>query len=480
MQPISRRRALQLGGLGLVSAAFGATGLTWQRTSPFAPAAGRGLSEPQVLRSAGGSLKTELTAVRGRVRIAGAEATAMSYNGGIPGPTLYLQPGDRLQVRLTNDLDEPTNLHVHGLHVSPEGNGDNVFIAVNPGESFDYDYQLPDDHPPGTYWYHPHHHGMVADQVFGGLYGAILVEEPEPLPVTRERVLVVSDISFDESGRVASPSGMSVMAGREGHLVMVNGQSRPVLTARSGEREWWRVVNACSSRYLRLSLGGQQLRLLGMDSGRFPSPRDVDEVLLTPGNRADLLVDAVAGSSTLWALPYDREGMGAMSGGRNANGDGDGLVLATFDVAGGRVPALAPVPAQPEPRDLRGLGVAARRRLIFAMGMSGGGMQFTIDGKAFDPDRVDQAVQVGAVEEWTLINASSMDHPIHLHVWPMQIVAQGGEALTDVVWQDVVNIVPGGEVTVRIAFDRFSGRTVFHCHVLDHGDLGMMGVVTAR
>lgn len=479
MQPISRRRALQIGGLGLASAAFGATGLTWQRTSPFAPADGRALSEPQVLRSAGGSLKTELTAARGRVRIAGADATALSYNGGLPGPTLYLQPGDRLQVRLTNALDEPTNLHVHGLHVSPEGNGDNVFIAVNPGETFDYDYQLPDDHPPGTYWYHPHHHGMVADQVFGGLYGAIVVEEPEPLPVTRERVLVVSDISLDGSGRVTSPSDMSVMAGREGDLVLINGQSRPVLTARPGERERWRIVNACSSRYLRLGLGGQQLRLLGMDSGRFPAPRDVDEVLLAPGNRADLLVDAAAGSSTLRALRYDREGMGAMSGGRSATG-GDGIVLATFDVAGGRVPALAPVPAQPESRDLRGLEVAARRRLIFAMGMSGGGMQFTIDGKAFDPDRVDQTVQVGTVEEWALTNASSMDHPIHLHVWPMQIVAQGSEALTDVVWQDVVNIVPGGEVTVRIAFDRFPGRTVYHCHVLDHGDLGMMGVVTAR
>jgi FtsP/CotA-like multicopper oxidase with cupredoxin domain len=147
------------------------------------------------------------------------------------------------------------------------------------------------------------------------------------------------------------------------------------------------------------------------------------------------------------------------------------------------VAALPPVPAQPAPRDLRGLTVAGRRELIFAMGMGmgmgGGGMQFTIDGKVFDPERVDQAVQVGTVEEWTLTNASSMDHPVHLHVWPMQVIAEGGQPLDEVRWRDVVNVPPGGQVTVRIAFDRYPGRTVYHCHVLDHEDDGMMGVLTA-
>jgi FtsP/CotA-like multicopper oxidase with cupredoxin domain len=112
-------------------------------------------------------------------------------------------------------------------------------------------------------------------------------------------------------------------------------------------------------------------------------------------------------------------------------------------------------------------------------GMGPGGMTFTIDGREFDPDRVDQTVSVGTVEEWTIANTSPMDHPMHLHVWPMQIVAEGGRPLDDVRWQDVVNIPAGGEVTVRVAFDDFGGRTVYHCHILDHEDNGMMGVVEA-
>ena len=180
MEPLSRRGALQLGGLGIASSAVGGFGLLLgdRSGSSFRTASGAALQEPAVLQSAGGRLKVTLEARKGPVRIAGRGAMALSYNGGLPGPTLQLQPGDRLQIRLINGLTDPTNLHVHGLHVSPDGHGDNVLVAVQPGASWDYDYQLPSDHPPGVYWYHPHHHGMVAEQVFGGLYGAIIVGDP--------------------------------------------------------------------------------------------------------------------------------------------------------------------------------------------------------------------------------------------------------------------------------------------------------------
>ncbi|WP_370257247.1 multicopper oxidase domain-containing protein [Cryobacterium sp. Hh38] len=112
--------------------------------------------------------------------IAGRDVRALSYNGGVPGPTLRVRAGDTLNVSLRNGLADPSNLHVHGLHVSPENNSDNMFVTVAAGASFDYQYELPANHPPGVYWYHPHHHGFVADQVFGGLYGAIIVEDPDP------------------------------------------------------------------------------------------------------------------------------------------------------------------------------------------------------------------------------------------------------------------------------------------------------------
>ena len=427
----------------MASVLVGGAGLARELTSAFDPLTGAGLAEPPVLASTGGLLQVRLEAAEGRHELAGRRATTLGYNGGLPGPTLRVRPGDRLRVRLVNRLDAPTNLHVHGLHVSPAGNGDNVFVTVEPGASFDYDYQLGEDHPPGLYWYHPHHHGMVADQVFGGLYGAIVVDEPAgdagseaaPVPVTRERVLVISDISLDSSGRIQPVSAMAQVLGREGDVVLVNGQVRPRVAARPDERERWRIVNACAARYLRLRLDGQQLQLLGMDSGRYAMPSSVDEIILTPGNRADVLVTTADGTSELVALPYDRgsmmmgmmgqDGGGGMSGmgssTSEANDDAEGKVLVTMTVSGDPVPPLPAVVRRPEERDLRGADVTRSRELTFAMGMGGGGMRSTIDGRVFDPERIDQNVQVGSVEEWTLTNTSPMDHPVHLHVWPMQI-----------------------------------------------------------
>ena len=113
-------------------------------------------------------------------------------------------------------------------------------------------------------------------------------------------------------------------------------------------------------------------------------------------------------------------------------------------------------------------------------GPASGGMRFTIDGRSYDAARVDQRVRIGTVEEWVVRNSSPMDHPLHLHVWPMQVVQRDGLAVAAPTWQDVVNVPAHSQVTVRIAFDRFAGRTVFHCHILDHEDLGMMGVLEAR
>ena len=317
MEPITRRGALTLGGLGLAGIVAGGTGLLWTssstRTGQVQP--GRAFAQPPELRSANGLLKVRLDVARGTVQVGGHTASALSFNGGIPGPTLRLKAGDRLGVTLHNGLNDPTNLHVHGLHVSPEGNGDNPFVMVQPGESFDYEYLLPPEHPPGLYWYHPHHHGFVADQVFGGLYGAIIVEDPVPIEAARERLLVISDITLDGLGRIPAVSPMEQMLGREGELVLVNGQVNPRLTARPGERERWRILNACVSRYLHLRLDGQRMQLLGVDSGRFGAPETVEAIVLAPGNRADLLVTMVEGTAVLGTLPYDRGGPGGMMGG---------------------------------------------------------------------------------------------------------------------------------------------------------------------
>ncbi len=467
-----------LGGVGAAGVLVGATGLISGWTSGFDPATGVDFFEPKALRSAGGTLQTRLIAAAGPVQIAGQNATALSYNGGVPGPTLFLQPGDVLRVTLENQLNATTNLHVHGLHVSPEGNSDNVLVAIDPGTSFAYEYQLPENHPPGVYWYHPHHHGNVADQVFGGLYGAIVVEDAQTIPVSRERVLVVSDITLDAAGHVSGTSQMDRMMGREGAMILVNGQAGPRMSSEASVRERWRVINACTSRYLKLRLDGQGLQLLGIDSGRFQLPREVEEVVLAPGNRADLLVTMAAGQSVLRTLPIDRGGTGMMGGSATSSRGAD---LLTLDVVGSTTSSASlPIPEQAVPRDLRTEAVTGHRELTFAMGMGMGAgmMSFTVDGKAFDPTRVDTVVKAGAIEEWTLTNTSPMDHPVHLHVWPMQIVGPTRNGPPE--WQDVVNVPAFSSVTVRIPFEGFTGKTVYHCHILDHEDVGMMGIIEVR
>ena len=492
MRPISRRDALLLGGLGTAATVAGGAGLWWSLASPQQPtggpfpALGSALRSPPELRSADGRLQLTLDAAPGEVELGGRPAGVLSYNGTVPGPTLRLRPGDELAIRLVNSLDEPTNLHVHGLHVSPQANSDNVFVAVSPGEAFDYSYRLLPDHPPGVYWYHPHHHGMVAGQIFAGLFGAIIVEDPEAIPVSRERVLLVSDTTLDSAGNVAAASPMERMAGREGELLLLNGQSSPLLAARPGERERWRIVNACVARFVRLRLDGQQLQLLGMDSGRFPEPETVNELLLAPGNRADLLLTAAAGESVLQTLPYSRGGMPGMMGqGRAPAGGSAALAIVRVDGEPGAPPGT--VTARPALEDLRSAPVAARRQLILAMGggpggMGGGmgGMRFTINGREYSDVRTDTVVAAGSVEEWTLVNTSPMDHPFHLHVWPMQLIEDNGRVLDSVDKRDVVNVPANGRATVRIAFRDFSGRSVYHCHILDHEDLGMMGVIEVR
>lgn len=491
MEPLSRRTALTLGGLGLAGTAVGAAGLLWMSTPGIdtRTRVGEKLREPPEVRSERGRLQLRLDAAPRTAQIGGRRANVLSYNEGTPGPTLRVKTGDRLHISLNNKLPRPTNLHVHGLHVSPEGHGDNPFVMVEPGESFDYEYQLPMDHPPGVYWYHPHHHGFVADQIFGGLYGAIIVEDAQPMEVARERVLVISDITLDGRGSIPAVSPMEQMLGREGELVLVNGQVNPTLKARPGERERWRIVNACVSRYLRLRLSGQQIQLLGIDSGRFALPSTVEEVVLTPGNRADLLVTMVDGTAAFETEPYDRGNMAVMMGGSGQPRSGTAAgraQLATLRVAGeSAAPAILGIPVQGEPRDLRNSAVTARRELTFAMGMggmmgSGAMMSFTINGQEFDQERVDISVSAGSIEEWTLRNTSPMDHPIHLHVWPMQVVEVDGFVQDATVWRDVVNVPGRGEVRVRVAFDNFKGRSVYHCHILDHEDSGMMGVVEVR
>lgn len=518
--PTDRRTVLRglgasvaLGGLGAVGALGPLSACSTGSTPDGAPGAGGTaggapsgsgpvFAPPAELRSVDGRLEVDLVAVPATVTTGVGERYALTYNGSVPGPTLRIRPGDDLVVTLENRLDQPTNLHTHGLHVSPDGDSDNIFVMVAPGERHTYRYAIPADHPGGTFWYHPHHHGDVARQLFGGMAGAIVVEDADDAPGgalagTVERVLVLADPRAGDSAAALDATMMQKMLGREGDLPTVNGLVGPVLTARTGTVERWRLVNASPSRFYRLTLDGHPFHVVAADHGRFAEAVRTDEIRLVPGERLEVLVAVdTPGDVALRAHPVDRGGMGGMGSGGRGGGMGNGAggvastavesVLLTLR-SEGEVAAVAVPTVIGSPTPLPTAADATRELVLsMAMGPGGGGMggggseRFMIDGRTFDGARTDITVRLGTVEDWTIRNTSPMDHPFHLHVWPFRVLGDGTDAGVSPGWKDTVNVPANGAVTVRVAFADIPGRAVYHCHILDHEDLGMMATIEVR
>jgi FtsP/CotA-like multicopper oxidase with cupredoxin domain len=443
--------------------------------------------EPERLVSSNGSLVVNLVAEQTVVDINGQRAQLMTYNGTLPGPTWVAHPGDTITVNFTNKLGEHTNLHTHGFHVSSMGNSDNIMVHLADGESFTYEYKLADDHPTGLFWYHPHNHGNVTNQLFAGLYGAILVTPKEAPKVDAERVLVLSDITLDSNGLPAKPNMMWQMMGREGDILLTNGQVQPTYNAGANAVERWHIVNSCASRYMNLSVRGGTATVIGKDSGQVANPYSPASFVIAPGNRIDLIVELGEGVVNLEYTTVPHPDMMGMSGTLYKN-----YPLASFVPSGPAAVTAVPAIATSAGVDLRKQTPAVRRTFTLKMpGMGSGGMggmmnggsmegQFTINDQAFDMSVINTTVQMGTVEEWTIVNTSTMAHPFHLHVWPMQVLTVGPNAVDDVQYQDVVNVPAKNQTVVRIHFNEFPGTTVYHCHILDHEDLGMMGSLEAK
>jgi FtsP/CotA-like multicopper oxidase with cupredoxin domain len=443
------------------------------------------------MTSQGGVLDFSLTAQTGRFSLAGRRATLYGYNGSVPGPRLEIKPGDHVRIRFANRLSEPTNLHFHGLHVSPSGNGDNVFLEIPPGENQTYEFSLPQDHRGGTYWYHPHVHHLVARQVWAGLAGLLIVRgELDDIPEIRdadEEFLLLKDFGLDANGDLLTPDPTAqIMPGREGDLVLVNGELNPTFRIPKDGLLRLRFLNASVARYYRLQLEDHPMYLIATDGGPIAEPFEMRELLLAPGERAEVLIrgERSPGHYRLMNLPYRRFNMGMMGGGCMTGGtpgsSDEPMVLATFQYQeSGRALPLPTrlVPVEPLPE---AIGV---RQLVFAHSMMCmEGMFFTINGQTFDSERTDTIVQVGTVEEWKVVNGGGMmmmdfDHPFHIHTNAFQVVSENDRKPRFLAWRDVVNVPMGERVRIRIPFQDFPGRTVYHCHILDHEDLGMMAII---
>jgi FtsP/CotA-like multicopper oxidase with cupredoxin domain len=395
--------------------------------------------------------------------IPGRSTRAWGFNGQVPGPTIEAHVGDVLQVRLTNRLGEPTAVHWHGLRVPAAMDGtEMVQRPVAPGEMFTYRFTLPDA---GTFWYHPHVHETV--QLERGLYGAIVVRGPDEPRLDVERVLVLDDVQLDRAGQIKPPGWwLESHNGREGSTRLLNGRKEPELTMAGGHVERWRIVNASSARYVRLSIGGRPFRILGTDGGLIGSPFTTTEVLLVPADRVDLAVGPFAEGETLQveSLGYSRGKLGLGTPKRET--------FATLRV-GPAAPSRAEIPEvlrHIEPMVTGRIEPTREVRLGWKLSLEHG-VDFTINKESHHRA---EPCKVGELQVWDIVNGSAVHHPFHLHGFFFQVLEVNGKPPEFLSWEDTVNIPARGRVRIAWVPDDRTGSWMYHCHILEHHAAGMM------
>lgn len=423
-------------------------------------------------------VEVELTAAPARLSLLpGTETDVFAYNGSVPGPTLDVWEGDSVVVRFRNDLPEPTTIHWHGLHLPFTADG-SPFHPVEPGEVYEYAFRIPEG-TAGTYWYHPHPNHRTTWQIGKGLFGAVIVRDPDdPLPDSiTERLLILADNRFRPDGSLDFPEPGSREArideenGREGGALFVNGQIMPSVPIRSGEVQRWRVINASGARVYRLSLPGHTFLHVGSDGGLFEHPVEREEILLANTERVEILVrgEGDPGSTAvLQDLPYDRYRPLTRPDGWDETRSL--LTLRYTDEARIESPPipdrLRPVPSI-DPAE-----ATATRVMRLSQGR--------INGQLMDMDRVDVRASLGSTEIWELRNLVGMDHPFHLHGFRFQVISRNGEPVPFRSWKDTVNVPARETVRFVVRYDDYPGMWMFHCHIVDHEDMGMMGILEVR
>ncbi|MBV9193810.1 MAG: multicopper oxidase domain-containing protein [Solirubrobacterales bacterium] len=452
-----------------------------------------GFPEPHMVFSHAGVLDYTMKASPTTITALGHTWPAMGYNGQIPGPTLVVCPGDKLTLHLANGLPLDTNLHLHGLHVSPVGNGDNIFVDIHPFEAHTYQYQIPLDQPPGFFWYHPHFHPVVQPEVESGLAGGFVVEGEldDEFANIPERIMVI------EGGReVLGPPiklpGLKPPPTAGPPVFIVNGVHDPTVKIAPGQIQRWRLVNATSDRELRLSIPGVTFQLLAIDGNTLHQSTAQTQLLIGPGSRQEVLVKGpAAGTYNFEAARFQKcfkHCLDPFAGVPQQGAPDPAETLVTVQSTGTAVHQTMPTGALDYPKqlgDLRQANVDVYRTLDFTrvqnISAGRGTVTFPLNQRLFDPNRVDVTMRLNAVEQWTLVNPITASHnewhTFHIHQNPFQVISINGHPLNYVLYEDNIDLAPGDRVVIRMKPVDFTGKFVFHCHLLFHEDNGMMGVV---
>lgn len=484
-----------------VAALLNSTGIALPQAASSGP-----FTQPPLETSKDGILQTHLRVVQVDVPIPGSHKLERTrcYNGSIPGPTLRLRAGEQLRLKLSNDLprqDEhcgkelinkphcfnTTNIHTHGLHVSPQGSSDNSFVRVEPQSEFQYCFQLPEKHPAGTFWYHAHVHGSTGLQTMNGMSGALIIEEPESeklVPEASDLIWLVQELASTDAEKLYTCDHPHAP-------YTVNGKFQPTLTLRPGEVQRWRFINASASPggYMDLQLldssnRRQQYLVTSIDG--YPLRRRLQRTsyVLPPGGRVDFLVR------------LRQPGKYKMVK-RRFQGQSRDQVLAFIETRGRSLNTTLPATVRSLPPFLNPIAdneIVNRRVVKFQIcpdqargdvcknfpgaklcqrGDDPVGNAFLIDDKPYDLDRIDHTVKLGTAEEWEIINETGAEHPFHIHINHFQVM-QPGVAPAFWPWQDTVSLPTDRSVKIRSRFLDYPGKFLLHCHILLHSDLGMM------
>ena len=449
------------------------------------------LIHPSELRSVNGILEATITAACGPVRLGDHEFTGMLYNGSYVPPTLRAGLGDTLRITFRNDLtdrsrldhpgyvgpictgtDTPSNLHFHGMSVSPRGNSDNVFVHVHPGETFQYEVHIPaaGRQGPGLFWYHPHAHGFVNDQILGGLSGALVVDGIERLfsilQGLPERFFLIKHAKLGDDNKIVS----------------INGQINPTVAMRPGEMQFWRIAHIGASEFYKFRIEGMPLYVMATDGHALSQPRKVSEFFIGPGERIDAIaIGPAPGEYPMRTISYQNE----------AWRPPEPVLPLAIITCSGRSPPDAGLENEilrqrlDGPQwidDVRAATIVRRRTLVYSR--TADRKVFMIDGRVIDEARTDQTVRLGDTEEWTVVNTDQQYHSFHIHQTPFLVTEVGGVRWSDDSLRDTVSVPPAtdqgpGTLKVVIPFTDpvIIGRFVYHCHAVDHEDKGMMGVI---
>ncbi len=472
-------------------------------------------SETQVLSGP----KTRIWKVNGQL-LKGPKATLENHPESYLGPTLRLQKGQKVRIQLTNHLSSQTILHWHGMHVPAEMDG-NPMYAINKGKSYFYEFEVLNR--AGTYWYHAHTHSYTGKQVYNGLAGLMLVtdEEEQALKLPSgdyDIPLVIQDRSFDSENQLVYINHMRQrMHGFLGEQVMVNGQPDFVLPVASRAYRL-RVLNGSNSRIYKLAWDdGKPMTVIGVDGGLLERPEQHPYVMLAPSERREIWIDfsgrSVGTELTMHSAAFtagmqggmNRGGMGGrMSGGVMGGGMmGGGMMRNDALPLGSEFPVFKirvtkttnendALPSRLRPIAPLKLNEAANADNPKTIALSMRHMSALLNGRSYKMNdvRADEVIPVNSLQLIEFDNEMhgmmSMPHPMHLHGEQFQIVKRELNSksktayktveagFVDSGWHDTVMVMPGEKVTLLKPFNDFKGMFMYHCHNLEHEDLGMM------